>query len=42
MIDNITGGVYDGLEPQKVNENEGAESILSYILACQALKEIKK
>lgn len=41
MIDNLTGGVYDGLESQKVNRNEGAESVLSYILACLALKEIE-
>lgn len=41
MIDNLTGGVYDGLESQKVNQNEGAESVLSYILACLALKEIR-
>ena len=41
MIDNLTGGLYDGLESQKVNQNEGAESVLSYILACLALKEIK-
>ena len=41
MIDNLTGGVYDGLESQKVNQNEGAESVLSYILACLALKEIE-
>ncbi len=41
MIDNLTGGVYNGLESQKVNQNEGAESVLSYILACLALKEIR-
>ena len=41
MIDNLTGGVYDGLESQGVNQNEGAESVLSYILACLALKEIE-
>ena len=41
MIDNLTGGVYDGLESQKVNQNEGAESVLSYILACLTLKEIR-
>jgi len=40
MINNLTGGVYDGLKSQKVNQNEGAESVLSYILACLALKEI--
>ena len=41
MIDNLTAGIYDGLESQKVNQNEGAESVLSYILACVALKEIR-
>lgn len=41
MIDSLTGGVYDGLNSQNVNKNEGAESVLSYILACLALKEIK-
>lgn len=42
MIDNKTKGIYDGLESHNVNQNEGAESILSYILACLALKEIKQ
>lgn len=41
MIDNLTGGVYDGLKSQRVNQNEGAESVLSYILAYLALKEIE-
>lgn len=41
MIDNLTGGVYDGLESRKVNQNEGAESVLSYILACLAFKKIQ-
>lgn len=41
MIDSSTGGVYDGLKSQKINQNEGAESVLSYILACLALKEIE-
>lgn len=41
LIDAATGGVYDGLQSHGVNQNEGAESILSYILACLALKEIE-
>lgn len=41
MIDSLTGGIYDGLKSQNVNQNEGAESILSYIRACLALKEIE-
>ena len=39
MIDKSTGGVKDGLEEWGVNHNEGAESILSYALACLALKK---
>ena len=42
MIDNLTGGIYDGLKSKKINQNEGAESVLSYVLACLALKEIKQ
>lgn len=33
MVDQDTGGVYDGLEEEGVNLNQGAESILSYLLA---------
>jgi len=40
LIDKSTGGIYDGLESQKVNQNEGAESVLSYILACLVLKKL--
>jgi len=39
MIDEKTGGIYDGLEEKKVNQNQGAESVLSYLLAA---KEIEK
>jgi hypothetical protein len=34
-----TGGIKDGLEAWGLNPNEGAESILSYILAYQALQK---
>lgn len=40
LIDHKTGGIKDGLEENKVNQNEGAESILSYCLAILALKNI--
>jgi len=39
MIDKETGGVYDGLEKEGVNKNQGAESVLSYLIAA---KEIEK
>jgi len=35
-----TGGCYDGLEPDRVNLNQGAESLVSYLLARLALTEI--
>jgi hypothetical protein len=34
-----TGGCCDGLHPSSVNRNQGAESILSYHLACVAIRE---
>lgn len=33
MHDPVTGGCYDGLEVDKVNENQGAESLISYLMA---------
>lgn len=39
MINKKTGGIFDGLEKNKVNQNQGAESVLSYLLAA---KEIEK
>ena len=33
MINESSGGVYDGLEEEGVNLNQGAESLLSYLLA---------
>jgi len=39
MVNPATGGVKDGLEEWGVNPNEGAESVLSYALACLALKK---
>lgn len=39
MIDPKTGGVYDGLEKEGVNLNQGAESLLAYLLAAKELDE---
>ena len=33
IYDPATGGCYDGLEPDHVNRNQGAESTLAYLLA---------
>jgi len=33
LYDYTTGGCHDGLEPDRVSLNQGAESILSYLLA---------
>lgn len=41
LLDEKSGGVKDGLEEWGVNPNQGAESILSYAIACLALKAVK-
>jgi glycosyltransferase involved in cell wall biosynthesis len=33
LIDPVTGGCHDGLHPDRSNENQGAESVLSYLLS---------
>lgn len=38
---NSQGGTYDGFDSQKVNQNQGAESVLSYLLAYSAIKTTK-
>lgn len=40
MIDKKTGGIYDGFSEEKINKNQGAESILSYLLASKAIESI--
>jgi uncharacterized protein YyaL (SSP411 family) len=42
MINEETGGIFDGLnENGTVNPNQGAESILSYLIAAKELNDIK-
>lgn len=39
MVDEKTGGVYDGLQENSFNKNQGAESYLSLLLSHLAIKE---
>lgn len=40
LINPKTGGIYDGLEKDGVNLDQGAESILSYLLAYKSIKKL--
>ena len=40
VINEKTGGIYDGLEENKINQNQGAESVLSYLLAAKEFEKI--
>jgi hypothetical protein len=37
----LTGGCRDGLHPDRVNENQGAESTLSFLMALLEMQEAK-
>jgi hypothetical protein len=41
LYDEATGGCRDGLHPDRVNENEGAESTLSFLMALLEMQEAK-
>lgn len=40
LVNAQTGGIFDALTPGNVNENQGAESIVTYLLAYLALSKI--
>ncbi len=40
LIDSRTGGIFDGLTPRGINQNEGAESLVCFLIAQFNLKEI--
>lgn len=42
LLDQNSGGVKDGLEPWGVNPNQGAESVLSYVLTCLSFQKLKR
>jgi hypothetical protein len=42
LIDNETGGCYDGIEPDGLNHNQGAESVVSFWMAYLAINKYVK
>jgi hypothetical protein len=41
LYDPATGGCKDGLHPDRVNENQGAESTLSFLLALLDMQSLE-
>jgi hypothetical protein len=41
LYDSVTGGCRDGLHPERVNENQGAESTLSFLMARLEMKSLQ-
>jgi hypothetical protein len=42
LYDSVTGGCRDGLHPDRANENQGAESTLSFLMALLEMGSLKK
>lgn len=42
LYDDATGGCRDGLHAQRVNQNQGAESTLSFLLALLEMRATEK
>ncbi len=42
LVDEETGGCRDGLHPDRVNENMGGESVLSYLLALTEIRQLAR
>jgi glycosyltransferase involved in cell wall biosynthesis len=40
LYDSVTGGCRDGLHPDRANENQGAESTLSFLMALQEMRSL--
>ena len=40
LYDPVTGGCRDGLHPDRVNENEGAESTLSFLMSLLEMRAV--
>ncbi|PIY69494.1 glycosyltransferase, partial [Candidatus Roizmanbacteria bacterium CG_4_10_14_0_8_um_filter_39_9] len=40
LYDEEAGGCYDGLHPDRVNLNQGAESLVSYLMASTVISQI--
>jgi glycosyltransferase involved in cell wall biosynthesis len=41
LYDATTGGCRDGLHPDRANENQGAESTLSFLMACLEMQQLQ-
>ena len=42
LYDSVTGGCRDGLHPERVNENQGAESTLSFLMALLEMRSLQE
>jgi hypothetical protein len=42
LYDSVTGGCRDGLHPDRANENQGAESTLSFLMAHQEMRALQE
>jgi|HubBroStandDraft_6_1064221.scaffolds.fasta_scaffold01579_14 glycosyltransferase involved in cell wall biosynthesis len=42
LYDSVTGGCRDGLHPERANENQGAESTLSFLMALLEMSALQK
>ena len=42
LYDAATGGCRDGLHPDRANENQGAESTLSFLMALSEMRRVRK
>jgi hypothetical protein len=40
LVDRLDGSCRDGLHPDRANENRGAESVVSYLLACLDMRRL--
>jgi hypothetical protein len=42
LYDPVTGGCRDGLHPDRANENQGAESTLSFLIALTEMRAVDR
>jgi hypothetical protein len=41
LYDSVTGGCRDGLHPERANQNQGAESTLSFLMALREMQAVQ-
>jgi hypothetical protein len=42
LYDSVTGGCRDGLHPDRANQNQGAESTLSFLMALLEIRSLEE